>query len=992
MVRVLALLITYHLSLVTSVAQQHRISGRVTDADTQQPVEFASVLLSGTGLWAVTDQKGTFTISAVPAGEETMTVQCLGYEKRVMTLTIRRDIGNMTVKLKPASLKVDEVTVTARRKQDEATTSYTISRHALDQQQLLNLSDISVLLPGGKTVNPSLMNDQRMQLRSASQEGGNASFGTAIEVDGLRLDNNAAMGETAGASTRTLSTSNIESIDIVTGIPSVEYGDLSNGIVKVNTRQGKSPFVVEGKLNQHTRQVAVNKGFALGARHGVLNASVEHARSFSDAASPHTAYQRNILSLRYSNIFMQNTGTPLTLSASLTGNIGGYDSEADPDEELDDYSRARDNALRAHVDMQWQVRQPWLTNLQLQGSFSYSDRCQEHYAHTSSASTQPYLHATDEGYFIADLSPTGYWYVKSFHDSKPLSWGAKLKAERVTQWTKGEVTYRNRLMAGLQWSGSHNAGRGTYYDDPATTPTWREYRYDRLPAMNNLAPYVEDKVIIPLYKPYYPRLFSQSTLELTAGLRADVTAIGGSDYGTVSSLSPRVNARFMMWRGRTHQWVSHLEWHLGWGKSVKLPSMQVLYPTPVYSDLLSFASTSTADNTSYYAYHTHPTKAEYNPSLKWQHTLQSDLGVEMTIKGTRISLSAFHHETKNSYMSARTYTPFTYRFTGQTALQQCGIAADDRSFAINPQTGTVTVSSIANPTVSKELAYTDRHTYTTNQHFTNASPLNRYGLEWLIDFARFEPLRTQLRLDGNYYYYKCIDDVLFADVPLGVSNIQSNGQPYQYVGYYRGAATTTAGMSASAAAYNGALQRQLNLNATLTTHIPELRLIMALRIESSLYSYRRALSELDGSTRGYMADEGGGYFGEPYDSHCRDKFVIVYPEYYTTWDNPTEMIPFAERFLWAKDNDQQLYNDLSKLVVRSSHAYTMNPNRLSSYLSANISVTKEIGDHISLSFYANNFLNTMRRVRSSQTGLETTLFESGYVPSYYYGLSMRVKI
>ena len=980
------LLLLLLMTVTNALAQRYVVGGRITDAETGQAVEFASILLGGSSLWAVSDDKGNFRINAVPGGIETMTIQCLGYEKRVLTLTIRKDVANMNIKLNPTSLKVDEVTVTARRKQDEATTSYTIDRHALDQQQLLNLSDVAVLLPGGKTVNPTLMSDSRIALRSASQEGGNASFGTAIEVDGMRLDNNAAQGETAGASTRTLSTSNVESIDIVTGIPSVEYGDLSNGIVKVNSRKGKSPFIIEGKLNQHTRQIAVNKGFSLGPRQGVLNASLEHARSFSDAASPHTAYQRNILSLHYSNTFMQQTNTPLTLSAGVTGNIGGYNSESDPDEELDDYSKARDNALRLHVDMQWQLRKPWLTNLQLQGSFSYSDRKQENNTHTSSASTQPYIHATEQGYFIADLSPTGYWYTKSFLDSKPMTWGAKMKAEQISQWSLVNGQWRNRVMAGLQWSGSRNAGRGTYYNDPACTPTWREYRYDELPAMNNLAPYIEDKLSLaaPGRK--------GTTYELTAGLRSDITMIGGSDYGTVSSLSPRFNGRVVLWRQRNKRWVSHLEMHAGWGKSVKLPSMQVLYPAPSYSDLLSFASTSTADNTSYYAYHTFPTKAQYNPSLRWQHTAQTDVGLEMTVKGTRISISAFHHQTKDSYMSARTYTPFIYRYTGQAAIQQSGISAEDRRFSIDQQTGTVTVHSILDPQLSAELPYTDRRTYTTNQYYTNATPLNRYGLEWMLDFAQFKALRTQLRIDGNYYYYKGLSDVLFADVPLGVSNIQSDGQPYQYVGYYRGASTTTAGSVANASASNGALQKQLNMNATLTTHVPKLRLIVALRVESSLYHYRRTLSELDGNGRGYMTDEGGLYFGEPYDANCRDKFVIVYPEYYSTWDNPNERIPFAEKFLWAKDNDQQLYNDLSKLVVRSNYAYTMNPNRLSSYFSANLSVTKELGDHISVSFYANNFFNSMRRVRSTQTNLETSLFESGYIPSYYYGLSLRLKI
>ena len=70
----------------------------------------------------------------------------------------------------------------------------------------------------------------------------------------------------------------------------------------------------------------------------------------------------------------------------------------------------------------------------------------------------------------------------------------------------------------------------------------------------------------------------------------------------------------------------------------------------------------------------------------------------------------------------------------------------------------------------------------------------------------------------------------------------------------------------------------------------------------------------------------------------------------------------------------------------------MNANRISAYYSANLSVTKEIGDHVSVSFYANNFFNTMKTVHSSQTDLDTSLFSSSYIPSYYYGLSLRLKL
>ena len=168
-------------------------------------------------------------------------------------------------------------------------------------------------------------------------------------------------------------------------------------------------------------------------------------------------------------------------------------------------------------------------------------------------------------------------------------------------------------------------------------------------------------------------------------------------------------------------------------------------------------------------------------------------------------------------------------------------------------------------------------------------------------------------------------------------------------------------------------------------------MIVALRIETSLYNYQRSLSEFEDGTRGIVLQQAGDYFGTPYDGTSENQYLALYPEYYATWDNPTQLIPFAEKFVWAKDNDPTLYNDLTKLVVRSNYPYTMNPNRTSSYYSANLSVTKEIGDHISVSFYANNFLNNMHTVHSSQTDLETSLFSSGYIPSYYYGLALKLK-
>ena len=77
--------------------------------------------------------------------------------------------------------------VTAKEAPNAMATSRTIGGNAIDHLQMVNASDISALLPGGKTVNPDLMKDNVFSLRSGGSTAGNAAFGTAVEVDGVPM-------------------------------------------------------------------------------------------------------------------------------------------------------------------------------------------------------------------------------------------------------------------------------------------------------------------------------------------------------------------------------------------------------------------------------------------------------------------------------------------------------------------------------------------------------------------------------------------------------------------------------------------------------------------------------------------------------------------------------------------------------------------------------------------------------------------------------------
>lgn len=958
------------------------IAGRVTDSRTSEPVAGAAVVIDGDRLWAISDGEGRYSIVHVDTVALTLQCSSLGYRTRTMVLTPCRGSNTCDIVLEQSNLALEGVTITAQKRSGSQATSYLIDRHALDHAQMFNLDHIASLLPGGKSTGDQNLASaaRRIALHAGgASELGNASFGTAVDIDGLRLENNAVLNETKGADLRNIGSSNIETVEVVTGIPSVEYGDLSNGMVRITTRKGRSPWCVELLVEPKTRQIALSKGFSWGAG-AAFNINAEHTRSVTALASPYTAYDRNNLNLAYSNTFRDGRGRPLKLLASLSGNLGGFDSKADPDEFRDTYTKTRDYALRGNLKLDWLLDKSWISNLSLQATASYSDRLDEANTNKSSASTQPYIHATEAGYHIAEqyeehpdadiiLGPTGYWYVRSFTDSKPVTYSLKAKADWSKRWSRRS----SRLLAGAELNGSGNLGRGLWYGDMRTAPTWREYRYDGLPFMNNLALFVEEKFSTPVGR--------RSSLLLTAGLRADMTFIRGSEYGTAANISPRLNARYIFWED-ARRTVRSLALRAGWGKAVKQPSFAVLYPAPAYSDKLSFASGTTADGTACYAYYTLPVTPARNPGLKWQYAIQNEIGLDAEAADTRISVSFYRNKTFNPYMSRTRYTPYTYKLTTQAEIEAgCTIPASDRRYVIDRRTGIVTVKDRTGALADQVLGYRERNAFAGQTEYTNGSPVERRGVDLTVDFAEIRPLRTRIRLDGNYYWYRGLNETLVAST--GQASTSMDGTPYKYVGYYAG----------SDAAGNGSLTRQINANLTIVTHIPKIRMIFSVRIESSLYDYRQALCEYgDGRLRGYRLDAADDFTGTQEGGiYGRGAQVVVYPEYYTAWDAPERKIPFLEQFLWAKEHDPELYSDLSKLVVKSNTTYYFDPNRISAYYAANFNLTKEIGDFASITFYARNFFYQMDKVRSSQTGLESSLFDSSYIPKFYYGLSVRLK-
>lgn len=963
---------------------QYTISGTVTGSRNNAPVPYSVITVHNHAIWASSDEDGRFRLKNVPPGKNTIIIRQLGYITGSRELVVTGDVSNLAFVLEEDNLTLDEVLVTAKQDADNLSTSFVMDRTVLDHMQMLNVTDVTSLLPGGKTnrdLHLATGSQAFSVIGTGSPEMGNAVFGVGVELDGVRLSGNAIPGSDAsGTDTRNIASSNIERIEIISGIPSVEYGDMTNGFVKIHTRKGATPFILDMVTNPNTKQVALSKGVSLGPRAGVLNVSLEHTRSIADLASPYTSYTRNGLSLNYLNTFGKKGGKPLEIDAGLKGNLGGYNSESDPDLFVNTYSKTKDNVLRGNFSARWLLDKSWITNLELSGAVNYNNNLSEVQTNKSASASFAALHTMQEGYVVGqtyDVNPNaeiiliqpGYWYEKRRTDSRLLNYALRLKGN----WSSRLQNIDQKILAGAEYTASGNLGRGTYYEDMRYAPEWREYRYDAVPFSHNYAFYIEDKARIPVAE--------QSFLDIAAGLRAEITSVKNSVYNNTRNLSPRLNIQYTFWE-KSKRDLEELSVKAGWGRTVKLPSFGMLFPTISYRDYLTFAPGTTSDGSTYYAYYTMPSTPVYNPELKWQSNIKYELAVNLKYKGTRVFISASQDVTYHPYKYISQYTPFTYKFTDQSNLESSQISIADRVYTVDRQTGVVTVTDKTGSMPSETLQYKEYTRFIGNSMPVNGSAPVRKRLQWIIDFARIRSIRTQFRVDGNLYSYRGVEETI-TPYMINTTINMADGSPYAYIGFFRGSSSWS----------NGAESRSVNLNLTSTTHIPAIRLIFSFKIEATLHSYSRNLSESAAGSRGFVLDGRDSYTPSETrkDIYAGNQFIGVYPEYYISLDDPDTPVPFAEKFLWAKDNDPALYNELAKMVAKTYYDSSFNASRISPYFSMNAGVTKEIGRKISVTFNAKNFFSNMGTYRVSTTNSTGTLFNSSYIPAFYYGLSLRVK-
>ena len=140
-----------HAQLPTSV------SGVIANKNAQ-PVAGATVTLLNTNYTAISNVKGEFAIHNIPAGSYIMHISNIAYAERNIAVTLSGKGQLFNIKLIEASKQLDEVVVTAQKREEEVqqvpASISTLSAKQVQAYKLQNLKDITGIVPNLYSAGP----------------------------------------------------------------------------------------------------------------------------------------------------------------------------------------------------------------------------------------------------------------------------------------------------------------------------------------------------------------------------------------------------------------------------------------------------------------------------------------------------------------------------------------------------------------------------------------------------------------------------------------------------------------------------------------------------------------------------------------------------------------------------------------------------------------------------------------------------------------------
>jgi len=236
----------------TASAQEiGKIKGTVTDSETGQTLPGANVVIKGTTQGASADGNGVYNILQVQPGEYDLVASFVGYNQTtVEDVEVKTGLtAEINIELTPRQVQTEEVTVQAEQnmiQQDITSTQETYTREEMAATPGLTSSmDVFQLqgdAVGGGAKVPLSVGGQQIETREGKLQDIHLRGGRGGEilylVDGLPITHPLY----GGRSVLDIDISDIESIEVVKGAFSAEYGNAASGVVKIWTRSGRDEY------------------------------------------------------------------------------------------------------------------------------------------------------------------------------------------------------------------------------------------------------------------------------------------------------------------------------------------------------------------------------------------------------------------------------------------------------------------------------------------------------------------------------------------------------------------------------------------------------------------------------------------------------------------------------------------------------------------------------------------------------------------------------
>lgn len=757
---------------------------------TGEPLSGATMQLVQSGLWGISGKDGEVEIRNVPRLPVAYKVSMLGY-KDVEGEICLDGKDNVRILMEEESLSMREVVVVAQAGQGGESTTSIIGRQALDHLQATSLKDILQLLPGGVSMkNPSLTSPGQFKVRTLASDD-NATFGAAIIINGMPVSTNANMNTglglssissgNSGADLRSIATDDIESVEIIRGVASAEYGDVSSGVMIVNKRIGVSDLNMKARIMPGIMQLHAGKGFDIKSA-GSLNISADYARGTSDPRFLTDKYNRGILSLAHRKTLLDKTWTLTTnIDLSYTGEWKG----ADPDEPeaMKKFFSSRDAfSLRLSHNGMLKLDKALARTLKYDVALSLSsDRIFND--RLVSVGSGAILDATKDGMYEGTPYPSSYETLSGTKSNPVMYWA---KFSDLFYLNVGNMS--NRFNVGTEWKIEGNRGIGQY----DKTPKFKAFAQDRIrrfcdiPYMNQISAYVEDNVVLTFSERRYPNITGQ------VGVRWTVVQPWRNER--MMALSPRLNIAVNPER--------YLSLRLGYGISEKVPSLQDLYPSPDYYD---FYNMSVSDGQkSYYLYSTRV--FDNKPvSIKTMRGTKYELGFDVRLdNGMSFSVVGYHEKVSRGFG--------TDNSEWKTLVFDVWNAADVTF------TGQKPIYDQQNP------SRRDTVLYNLIRPGNPKSRRNR-GIEFDFNFGKINATNTSFYLSGAWSETRSSSSNLGYKLPVGEAR---NYGPV-YVVYPE-------------SSYSFSESRRFSATLRVVQHIPVIRFIVSASAQCILYEYDHEVS------------------------------------------------------------------------------------------------------------------------------------------------------